>query len=378
MPPDGAGQDRRWRAVRRATRETVGTFLVIAAVAAVAIAAAGANPLEAGMAAIRQTFAGSYEIAGFVALSLPLMVAAFGVAVSFKAGLYNLGGEGQLALGAVAGAIVGLYVGPLWSPLHIAVVLVAGGLVGGLIATGLATLRVRFGVDEVVSTLLSNYILILLAEYLATYPFRDPTRFNGAMRQILPSAKIPNLVPGTELTFALFIVLALAAILYWVLHRSKLGYDWTLLGQSPIVAASSGLPVGRLAILAMAVSGFLAGVAGALMVSATQHRYFVGFGVGLGFNAILIGMIARNSIPLVVFWALTYAWLLIGADGVEQQTGIPSEIVQVIIAVVILGIAVRSGLAETLLARARRIFHGGRLPSLRAEVPSTADRGNAA
>ncbi|MBZ9603296.1 ABC transporter permease [Phyllobacterium chamaecytisi] len=335
--------------------EAVTTFAIIAFLGAVAVAVMGADPLAAAAAALRQTLAGQYEVAGLIALSLPLMIVGFAAAASFKGGFYNLGLEGQLILGAAIGSIVGAHVGPFWSPLHIAMVLVAGGIAGGIVAWALSWLRVRFGVDEVVSTLLSNYIVILFAIYLATYPFRDPTRFNGAMHRIAPSARMSTLVEGTELTWGLAIVVAIAAVLYWLLHRSKLGEDWTLMGRSPSVARNCGIDARRFGMLIMTSSGFLAGLAGAFMVSATQHRYFANLGLGLGFDGILIAMIARYRILAVSFWALAYSWMLLAADGIEQEIGIPSEFAQVVIAIVILGVAVRAGLVSWIVAQVRHL-----------------------
>lgn len=361
MQPDGSptATATRRSALATALREAIATFAIIALLCAATIAVMGADPIEAGAAALRQTLSGSYEIAGLIALSLPLMIVAFAAAASFKGGFYNLGLEGQLILGAAIGSIVGTYVGPVWSPLHIAMVLVAGGVAGGLVAWALGWLRVRLGVDEVVSTLLSNYIVILFAIYLATYPFRDPARFNGAMYRIEPSARMSTLVEGTELTWGLAIVGGLALLLYWLFHRSKLGEDWTLVGLSPSVARNSGINTERFGMLIMTSSGFLAGLAGAFLVSATQHRYFANLALGLGFDGILIAMIARYRILAVVFWALAYSWMLLAADGIEQAVGIPSEFAQVIIAIVILGVAVRIGLVAWIAALARRLWRPG-------------------
>jgi ABC-type uncharacterized transport system permease subunit len=355
MQPEAARPGRGW-GVPADMAEALGTFALIAVLGASAVWLAGADPLAAGAAAIRQTLGGTYEIAGFVALSLPLMIVGFAAAASFKGGFYNLGIEGQLILGAAAGSIAGAHIGPLWSPAHIALVLLAGGAAGAMVAWTLGWLRVRLGVDEVVSTLLSNYVVVLFAIYLATYPFRDPQRFNGAMHRILPGARMPTLIEGTELTWGIAFVVALALALYWILHRSKLGQDWTLMGRSVTVARASGLNIERFGLLIMTSSGFLAGLAGAFMISATQHRYFANLAIGLGFDGVLIGMIARYRVAGVVFWALAYSWMLLAADGVEQEVGIPSEFAQVIIAVVILGVAVRAGLLSWVGSRANRLL----------------------
>jgi general nucleoside transport system permease protein len=358
-----------------AVLEPFGTLLIIVVFGGATIMLMGADPLAAGAAALRQTLSGPYEIAGFVAFSLPLMIVAFGAAASFKGGFYNLGLEGQLILGAAIGSIVGAHVGPLWSPLHIAAVLAAGATAGAAVAFALGWLKVRLDVDEVVSSLLSNYIVVLFAIYLATYPFRDPTRFHGAMHPILSSARMPSLLPGTELTWGIAVVIVLAIVLYWLLHLSKLGQDWTLMGRSVSVARSSGLDISRFGLLIITSSGFLAGLAGAFMISATQHRYFANLALGLGFYGILVGMIARYRVPGVVFWAIAYSWMLLAADGIEQEVGIPSEFAQVVITVVILGVAVRQGLLSWLGDRAGLLAPFSPPSRRKASNPVQAEKG---
>ena len=375
MQPDGSNRVAWTRRLPFASVaiEAVATFAIIALLGAVTVALMGADPLAAGAAALQQTLAGQYEIAGLIAISLPLMIVGFAAAASFKGGFYNLGLESQLILGAAVGSIVGAHLGPMWSPLHIALVLVAGGIAGGLVAWALGWLRIRLGVDEVVSTLLSNYIVILFAIYLATYPFRDPARFNGAMHRIEPSARMTTLIEGTELTWGVAIVLLLTAVLYWIFHHSKLGEDWTLMGRSPSVARNCGIATDRFGLLIMSSSGFLAGLAGAFMVSATQHRYFANLALGLGFDGILIAMIAQYRILAVAFWALAYSWMLLAADGIEQAVGIPSEFAQVVIAIVILGIAVRVGLVSWLSGKIRNLFGRSSLTSAKPPAPRAVE-----
>ncbi|MEO4042156.1 ABC transporter permease [Hoeflea sp. CAU 1731] len=348
--------------------EVLATFGIIAVIGAITLSIMGASPVAAGLAAFHGTLDGTYEIAGVVALSLPLIIVGFGASICFKGGYYNLGLESQLILGAAAGSIAGYYAGPLWSPFHITLVLVCGGLAGAVVAAVIAWLRVHLNVDEVVSSLLSNYIVILFAIFLATYPFRDESRFNGAMHRILPSARMPTMISGTELTWGVLFVVAVSLVLFWIFHRSKLGQDWALMGRSVTVARSAGIDVKKFGMMIMTSSGFLAGLAGAFMISATQHRYFANLALGLGFDGILIGMIARYRIPAVVFWALAYSWMLLAADGIEQEVGIPSEFAQVVIAIVILGVAVRLGLLQWVRGWRQRWFKSsgtGSLPAMR-------------
>jgi general nucleoside transport system permease protein len=338
----------------RSTGKAVGPVILIVVITAVAIVLAGVNPLQAFYAAYNQTVSGVPQIGSVLTLSVPLSVAALGVSLAFRAGLFNIGGEGQIAIGAMASAIVGASVS-IWSPLDLAATLLAGTAAGALVAAFLAFVRERWGVDEVVTSLLSNYIIVLLLGYLANYVFLDRSQSNPATAVVRPGARFGTLVPGTQLTWSLVLVVVLFLAVGYVIRYSKLGADWKLLGQNPSVARATGFATSRLSFAAMTASGALGGTAGALIVMSTQHRYFVGLGVGLGFNAVLVAMIANYRALPVAIWSIIFSLLSIGGNGVEYSTGIPAEVVQVVLAVVILFIAVRQGMLNALFGRLRAV-----------------------
>lgn len=315
--------------------------------ALILIAVTGHNPVDAAAAAWRQTFGNIYRVATVAAWSLPLMIAGLGVAVAFRAGIYNLGGEGQIYLGAMAAALVGYQIGPLWPPLHVLLALAAAGCTGALIAWLLGLLRVRSGVDEVMSTLMSNYVVVLFTHYLASYPFKDPARWTGTTPSIHKTARLPTLLPSTDLTWGLLLVIAAVLGVYW-LYRTRLGYEWRMVGLNPGFAHAAGIPVQRRQLSAMALSGFISGCAGGFLVLATQHRFWTEIGLGLGWDAILMTLIANHHPYAVAGWSLFYSVMLNGALGMEQATGVPSELSKVVIAAIILAIVARTGLQDLL------------------------------
>jgi len=162
----------------------------------------GFAPLPTVLAGLRYALGDPSRIAGTFAWGLPLLVAALGVAQGFRGGMFNIGAEGQVYSGALAAAVVGAYLGPLLSGLHLLLCLLAASVAGGAIAGGLGWLRAHWGVDEVLSSLLSNYLLVLLCTYLANGPLRDPTRQSGSTRNVADSAMFPVILPHTELTAA--------------------------------------------------------------------------------------------------------------------------------------------------------------------------------
>lgn len=348
---------RRQDLARRALRSVghaLGPIVLIVAICIIAIVLAGVDPLQAFYAAYNQTVSGVSQFASVLTLSIPLSVAALGVSIAFRAGMFNIGGEGQIGAGAMAAAVVGASIS-VWGPLDLAVTLLAGTVAGALIAAILAVLRERWGVDEVVTSLLSNYVIVLLLGYLANYVFLDRSQSNPATAVIGPGARFGTLIAGTQLTWSLILVVVLFIAIGYVIRYSKLGADWKILGQSPSVARATGIATSRLSIAAMTVSGALSGAAGAIIVMSTQERYFVGLGVGLGFSAVLVAMIGNYKALPVAIWAVIFSLLSIGGNGVEYSTGMPAEVVQVVLAVVILFIAVRREMLNTLFGRFRAL-----------------------
>jgi len=314
----------------------------------------GFAPLPTVLAGLRYALGDPSRIAATFAWGLPLLVAALGVAQGFRGGMFNIGAEGQVYSGALAAAVVGAYLGPLLSGLHLLLCLLAASVAGGAIAGGLGWLRAHWGVDEVLSSLLSNYLLILLCTYLANGPLRDPTRQSGSTRNVADTAMFPVILPHTELTAALFLVLALAGFCWWLAERSVAGYRWRMTGASPGFAAAVGIDVAGARISAMAVSGALCGVGGALLVMTSQGRFWTGIGTGIGWDAVLLALVGRARPVGVLAWAAGYCVLRASARGVEQATGIPAELSSVLIAVIIIAAAARNGLLAVLADRLRR------------------------
>ncbi len=323
-------------------------YLVAAAVLILlaVLRGSGYDPVSALRASLDYAAGDPVRLAGTVAWGLPLLVATLGVAVAFRAGMFNIGAEGQLYTGAIVAAVVGAYLGPMVGPAHLTLCFVAAMTAGAAVAGALGWLRARFGVDEVLSTLLSNYVIVLFTTYLANGPLRDPGRQSGTTRTVHPSATFDPLVPRTQLTTAVFGVLAMTAVVYWLVERSATGYRWRMTGLNPSFAAAAGFPVRRIRVTSMAASGALAAAAGALLVTTTQGRFWTQIGGGIGWDAVLLALVAASRPLGVVVWVLLYSLLRNGALGMEQAVGIPSELSKVVIALLIIAVAARSGVLD--------------------------------
>lgn len=269
----------------------------------------------------------------------PLIAAGLGVALAFRAGLFNIGAEGQIILGAIFAG----YVGFAWDlpvGLHL-VVGVLGGLIGGALWGGIAgVLKARAGAHEVIVTIMLNYIArFLIAYLLITSVFQRPGASNPVSPVVAESATFSRLFEGTRFHVGFFVVIAAAVVVWWLLTRSTLGFEFRAVGANPHAARTAGMSVGRTYVSVMLIAGALAGLAGVMQVLGTERYLTAGISSGLGFDAITVALLGRAS-P----WGTVAAGLLFGAlraGGVTMQasTGTPIDIILVIQSLIVLFIA---------------------------------------
>lgn len=332
-------------------------YIVIAGLvmASVLIQMQGYQPLPTIWAGVQYAVGDPISVARTLVWGVPLYVAGLGVALAFRAGMFNLGAEGQIYAGAMAAAITGAYLGPMFAGAHLLLVIIAAAVAGGLIAAGLGWLRAAWGVDEVLSTLLSNYIVVLFCAYLATGPLKDPTRQSGTTKEVHDSAMFPELLPRTGLTGAVFVVVALAVLVWWLSERSVAGYRWRMTGESPNFAQAVGISVFGSRVLSMVISGALCGIAGALLVSSSQGRFWTEIGSGIGWDAVLVALIGRARIIATMGWVTIYCLMRGMARGIEQVSTVPAELSLILIGGIIIAASARLGLVRSFESLRRRI-----------------------
>ncbi len=341
----------------RFVAEMASIAALLIAVQVVILAVTGNSPTSALRAGFEEALGDWSSVGDTLALSLPLSVVAAGTALAFHAGMFNLGGEGQFIAGALTAAVVGTEISGLASPVHITLALSLGAVAGAIPAATLGWLRGWHRVDEVLSTLMANFLIVLVAQYLVTNPLRDPSRQTGTTRNIEDSARFGRIVAESRLTWAIVVVAAVAGLAWWLVERSRLGYAARMTAISPPFAATMGLPVKGVQLWGMAAGGAFAGLGGAIVVTASQFRFWGGIGSGIGFTAVLIALLAGNRPLAAVVWATIFTVLTSSARGMELETGVPSEVTDVALAVVLLLFAGRAGANEIL----RRILRPGRL-----------------
>jgi general nucleoside transport system permease protein len=270
----------------------------------------------------------------------PLLFTSLGVLVALRAGQFNIGGEGQIYLGALGSTLIGLYVPGLPAIIHIPLALVAGfgfGAIWGLIPGYLKAVR---GVNEVITTLLLNYIAVNFISYLVQNPLKAPAAPSPYSPLIAKSAQLPIILPESLAHAGILLALLAAGLLWVLLVRSPLGYQISAVGYNPTAAHYARISVKNTIILVMSLAGGLAGLAGASEVMGLKLRLFEQVSPGYGFDAIAIAFLSRGSISGVVLTSLFFAALRSGANVMQRSAGVPVTVIYAIQGLTVLFIAI--------------------------------------
>lgn len=305
-------------------------LLVSLAAGGLVILLAGKNPIEAYAALFDGALGGTLKIADTLDRASVLILTGLAAAVAFRTSVWNLGLEGQLYMGAFAAAWVGFSIHGLPPALHITLVLLAGVIMGGLWALPAIVLKLRWGVNEVVTTLMLNYIAILFTAYLVAFPFKDPKALFPGTHVLDQTARLPRLIPGSVLNIGFILALVLAFVVNWFMFRSKQGYELRMVGLNARFAEYAGMPVKRSAFLAMLLSGALVGLGGAVVIAGFFGRFITSFSVGYGWDGMLISLLAQNHPLGVIPAALFYAGLSNGSLAMQSATGVDQAVVTVV------------------------------------------------
>ncbi|GFN22302.1 ABC transporter permease [Thermanaeromonas sp. C210] len=305
-------------------------ILIALLLGAVVIGLAGVNPLLAYVQMFGGIFGSPYSVGETLNRFIPMVFAALGFSIAYQAGFFNAGGEGQIYIGALAAGLVGIYVPFLPWPLHILLVLVAGCLAGALWSWVAGWLRVRFGANELINTMMLNYIAILLVDVLLVTWLKNPADIIDQSPPVAATARLPILLPGTRLHWGFILALLAPLATYYFLWRTPLGFALRMVGTNPRAAVYAGIPVGGVTLLAALISGSLAGLGGALELVGNQHRLVRGFSPGYGFDAIGASVMARNNPLAIVFTSFLFAALRVGAGALQRKVGVPLPLVQVL------------------------------------------------
>jgi simple sugar transport system permease protein len=331
----------------------LGAIVFTLAVCALLVAWAGAPVGRSYALLFEGAFGSRFAWSETLTRATPLVLTGLAAAVAFRARLYNIGAEGQLYLGALAAvAVGGLHGGAAWplpAPLLFIGMLLGGALAGALWLLGPAWLKQRLGVDEVVSTLLLNFIALLLVSMALDGPMKDPLGMGWPQSVAIdPALEFGKLLARSRVHNGLLLALVLAVLLWWVERATTFGFALQAVGANARAAAFAGLPVQRTVLLTALMSGALAGLAGVGEVAGRTGYLTLDMSPGYGYSGIVIAMLAGLHPLGVVAGAVFVAGVLVGADSMSRAVGVPTYLADVIVAVALL-----SMLVATLLTRYR-------------------------
>ncbi len=318
---------------------TVAAVLALAAVTVVVIAG-GYDAGHAATAMWSGSFGSVYSFfSGTLQRATPLIIVGLAVSIAFQAGVLNIGAEGQLLAGAAATVATGLSMEHWPGIISIPVELVAGMAAGSAWAGIAAVLKRRFGVLEVISTLMLNFVALYGVSYIVHGPLQEPTHLYPETLRLGESARLPLIIPGQQLNlgFILAVVLALAA--WWFIRSKAGGFRVRVVGAGPAAAASAGrVNVPRVVFGAFLASGALAGLGGAVQVTGVTYKLYELLSPGYGYIAIAVALLARLNPLAVIASGIFFGALEAGGAGMQRDAGVPAGFVYAIEALVILGV----------------------------------------
>ncbi len=317
----------------------VGAIILALLVGAIFILIIGKNPITAYAALLQGAFGDIFSIGETLENTTPLILTGLAVAFAFRAKLFNIGGEGQFLMGALAAAWVGINLS-LPPVIHVIAALLVATIVGGLWGGIAGFLKATRGVHEVISTIMLNFIAIFFISYMVTGPMKEVSALDiPQTARVLPSAQLMKILPPSRLSAGIIIALLAAAFIWWLLWKTTIGYEVRAVGLNPYSAEYAGIRPNYNMLLAMLISGGLAGLGGGIIITGLFYRYQHGFQPGYGFTAIAVSLVGGNNPPGVVLAALLFATLSQGALGMQNVAGVPQDIVLVIQALVIFFVA---------------------------------------
>lgn len=313
-------------------------FPVVSIFAAILIAGifvlfSGASPFSVFYLVARGAAGSTFALLETLTRATPLIFTGLAAAVAFRAKLWNIGGEAQFYMGAVATATLGTGLLPLPWPLLLPVLMLAAMIAGAAVLVGPAMLKVRFGVDEVVTTLLLNFIVILFVSLLLDGLLKDPSGLGWPQSpRVVADATLPKLIQGKRLHFGFVIALASAIFVWFINARTTAGYEMRAVGYNVVAAEYAGIPVGRVMLKTAVLSGGLAGLAGFSEVAGLKGNLTLDLSPGFGYAGIVVAMLALLHPIGVVAAAVFVAGIFVGADAMSRSAGVPSYIAQVMVA----------------------------------------------
>ena len=304
----------------------------------VALRLAGLDATSALVALWNGSLGSSYALTSSTLVrATPLILTGLAVALAFRAGVWNIGAEGQLLAGAATAAAVGLFAAPVFGQLTVVVALLLGAVAGTLWAGIAAELRNRFGVLEVISTIMLNFVALYGVGYLVRGPLQEPTHVYPQSEPIPALARLPTLIEGARLHWGFVLALIAAPVTWWVLRHTAAGFRVRAVGENADAARMAGrVDVERTTMRVFLVSGALSGLAGAIELTGVTFALYENVSPGYGYTAIAVALLAGLHPIGVLATGLLFGALEAGALSMQREAAVPAVVVNVVEALLVL------------------------------------------
>jgi len=308
----------------------------------------GNSPIEAYSALVQGAFGSKRCFAETLLSTTPLIFGGLAFALAYRCGLFNMGIEGQIAMGGMAAAFLGYSLTGLPPILHLSIVLIGAALMGAIWGFFPGFFKARFGVHEVITTIMLNYIASNIAGYMVSTkgPMKALADEMPASPRILNSAKIIRIWKGTRLHWGIFLALILVVVVYYILFKARLGYKLRAVGKNRFAAETVGISVPKYYIIAMILSGSLGGLAGGVEICGVHYRLLAAFSPGYGWDSIAVGLLGMLHPFGIIFSAFLFGILRSGAILMETRAGVGKDMVEIISAIIIFFMAMSDPLGK--------------------------------
>lgn len=308
-------------------------------IGAVVILLIGENPLKVYGVMFSGAFGSTNALAGTLVKTTTMIFVGLSYGFAYKCGLVNIGIEGQLYMGGLLCSLAAIYI-DMPAIIHIPLCLLAGFVGGAAWGAIVGFLKTRFCASEMITTVMMNYVAILFVSFMVNGPIKAVKATFPQSEPILASAQLPTLIPKTQLTigFIVAIVFIVLYILFW--KKTVLGYEMEMVGSSESVARYAGIPVDKLVIWSMAVSGGLGGLAGCMEVLGVQHKIMEGLSAGYGFDGIAVALLGNNGGIGIFFSSFLFGIMRYGGNAIQMFTNLPIAVIYILQALIILFVVV--------------------------------------
>jgi len=335
------------RVVRESRRVgwTLLAVLLGLGIGAMLVAIAGGNPVTAYRTMFEGAFGSLFDFGQLLVQAVPLLIIGLGLMIAFRGGVYNIGAEGQLFIGALAGGAVALSV-PWNNAWMIPVEIMAGIAGGALWGSIVGLLRAAWGVNEVISSLLLNYIGIFVFSYMIRRPFADVAASSNLTSKAVPAREMLGTVPNLLVHDGLFVAIALVPVVGYLAARTPFGFRVRMMGLNREAAGLAGIDTGRMAIWLMMISGGFAGLAGIIQVLGVEGRLDSGISNNYGFTAIVVALLGRLTAIGTLLGSLFIAFLVVGGQAISVDLQLPYSLVLAIEGVFVLLVLVADRMAR--------------------------------